>query len=138
MKKTSKIIVSCAIIALMGAGCAKSPAANSNTNEAPAVGTSSVAPASGTFTVTIQPDGQFDPVTAFVKVGTKVIFKNSTDKPHRVASDENNSPEAPQAFSSPADIAPNGTFETTMSKAGRVLYHDPLNTAFGGAIEVRE
>lgn len=134
MNKTIKAFAIAAIIALLGAGCTKAPSANTP----PASGTSSAVPATGTFVVNIQPDGQFDPVTSFVKVGTKVVFKNNSDKPHRIASNDDKSLDNLPPFASTKDIVPGGFFEITMTKAGRQLYNDPLNPAFGGAIMVTE
>ena len=136
--KLTKLILTMSIIALMGAGCAASPAVNTNTNantNTPAVGTVREKPASGSFTVTFAPDGEFNPVTAYVTQGTKVTFKNTTNKTHSIVPSYD--PKTKLAdLASKTDLAPGESFVYTFSKVGRWLYQDGKNPAFGGAVEV--
>jgi plastocyanin len=134
--KITKLLVLTGIIALMGAGCAKAPApaANNNANEVKA-GYTPYKPASGSFTVTIDADGEFDPVTAYVTEGTTVTFKNTTDKVHRIVPSTDPSSKLLE-LDSKKDLAPGESFTVTFDKVGRWLYDDSKNTAFGGAIDV--
>jgi len=137
--KITKFILAIAVVALLGAGCAKVPVAqkNSNTNTPPPIGTSRSAPASGSFTVTIAPDGEFNPVTAFVKKGTAVTFKNTTNTLHHIVpSDDPNSKLAD--LDSKIDLTPGASFTYTFNKVGRWLYDDSKHPGFGGAVEVGE
>ncbi len=135
----TRLLFAAGVVALLGAGCAQAPADNnSNTNVPPVIGTSSAVPASGTFTVAIIPDGEFEPVTSFVKVGTAVTFKNNSDKPHWVASDPHPAHTDLPGFDAKAAIAPGASYTYTFDKVGRWLYHDHLNPAFGGAVVVTE
>lgn len=137
--KLKKLLLAAGIIILLGTGCAKAPASNSNANVPPAIGTSRSVPASEEMTVTIDPQtGEFVPITSFVKVGTKVTFKNTDDKPHWVASDPHPTHTDLPGFDAKAEIAPGANYTYTFDKVGRWLYHDHLNPAFGGAIEVME
>ena len=136
--KLTKLILAASVIALMGAGCAKVPATNLNTNVPPAIGASRSVPASGAMTVLIMPDNSFEPTTAFVKVGTTVTFKNNSDQPHWVASDPHPTHTDLPGFDAKGEIAPGASYTYTFDKVGRWLYHDHLNPAFGGAVEVIE
>jgi len=137
--KLTKILLTASVIVLMGVGCAKTETANTNTKKPPAVGTSRSVPASGEMIVTIDPQtGEFVPVTSFVKVGTKVTFKNTSNKPHWVASDPHPTHTDLPGFDSKAEIAPGASYTYTFDKAGRWLFHDHLNPAFGGAVDVAE
>jgi plastocyanin len=136
MKLTKLIFVSSVII-LLGVGCAKAPAQKTNTNQPPAVGTSRSVPASGEMTVTMDSQtGEFVPVTSFVKVGTKVTFKNTDTKPHWIASDPHPTHTDLPGFDAKAPIAPGESYTYTFDKVGHWLFHDHLNPAFGGAVEV--
>jgi len=137
--KYAKYIVAISIIILLGAGCAKAPVApkNSNANTPPPIGTSRSTPASGSFTITIAPDGEFNPVTAFVKKGTAVTFKNTTNTLHHIVpSDDPNSKLAD--LDSKIDLTPGASFTYTFNKVGRWLYDDSKHPGFGGAVEVGE
>jgi len=138
--KLTKLILAASVIALLGAGCANAPVAqnNSNTNAPPAIGTSRSVPASGTMTVLIMPDNSFEPTTAFVKIGTAVTFKNNSDQPHWVASDPHPTHTDLPGFDAKGNIAPGASYTYTFEKVGRWLYHDHLNPAFGGAVDVSE
>jgi plastocyanin len=137
--KLTKLFLTTAIIALVGAGCASTPAptANKNTNT-PTIGTVREKPASGSFTITMNPTtGEFIPVSAYVTKGTKVTFKNTTDKPiHIVPSAD--LPSRLSDLDSKTDIAPGGSFDYVFNKPGRWLYQNSKNMAFGGAVEVLE
>jgi plastocyanin len=139
MKNTAKILGTIALIALVGAGCAKNQPTATNTNSSkPIAGASRANIASGEMVVRITQTGEFAPTTAFVKAGTKVIFQNDTSKFQRVASYPDPKEPAPTSFASENDIAPNAKYETTFTQTGRWLYNNPLNPAFGGAVEVSE
>ena len=138
--KIEKLLFATGIIVLLGAGCAKVPAPKTNANanaNVPAVGTVPDKPASGSFTVTIAPDGEFDPVTAYVTKGTTVTFKNTTNKPHRIAPSYDPRSVLP-GFESKTDLAPGDNFSFTFDKVGRWLYEDSRNPGFGGAVDVAE
>jgi len=131
MNKATKLIIATSIVALLGAGCApRQPSP-------PAVGTSQNSVAAGTMTVKILPDGEFDPVTAFVKKGTVLAFQNASDEPHSIVPQDDAS-ERFDGLNSKGDIIPGGKFSVTMDKAGRWLYSDGTNPAFGGAVIVSE
>jgi plastocyanin len=134
--KLTKLILAVGIIALLGAGCAKAPATNTNAN-VPAVGTAPAKAASGSFTVTIASDGEFNPVTAYVKKGTAVTFKNTTDKIHHIAPSYDLPTRLPD-LDSGTDLAPGASFTYTFNKVGRWLYEDSKHQGFGGAVEVSE
>lgn len=139
MKNLPKILGAIAIIALVGAGCAKNQPTTTNANSnKPVAGASRANIASGEMVVHITQTGEFVPTTAFVKVGTKIIFQNDTSKSQRVASYPDPKKPAPTSFASESDIAPNAKYETTFTQTGRWLYNNPLNPAFGGAVEVSE
>lgn len=65
----------------------------------------------GTFT--------FSPTSLTIKVGTTVIWKNTTQTPHTVTSDDD------KTFNSgdSTPIAPGTTFSFTFTKAGTFAYH---------------
>ncbi len=132
-----KLLFAVVVIALMGAGCAKTnpPVANTNTN-GPAIGTTPNNPASGTMTVLMMEDGSFEPTTAYVKVGTVVTFKNNSTHIHWIASDPHPTHTALPGFDAKTNISPGASYSYTFDKAGRWLYHDHLNPAFGGVVEV--
>jgi len=133
MNKSSKLIIAVAILAIFGFGCSKKP---TNT-VVPAVGASRTNIANNAFTVKIQPNGEFDPVTAFVKKDTVLTFENDSQKPHGVIPRE----DADKKFAgldSKGEITPGKKFSVTMDEVGRWLYSDRTNPAFGGAVEVSE
>jgi plastocyanin len=134
--KYVKYIAAISIVALLGAGCAKAPASNTNAN-VPAVGTTPSKPASDSFTVTIASDGEFSPVTAYVKKGTAVTFKNTTDKVHHIIPSYD-IPTKLSDLDSGTDLAPGASFTYTFSKVGRWLYEDSKHQGFGGAVEVSQ
>jgi plastocyanin len=134
MKSTAKILASAAIIALLGAGCAIWPSSNANV---PAAGTSSGRVASGTMTIRLLPDGEFEPITAFVKKGTVVTFNNTTHGLHSIIPVEDSGKKF-AGLDSKGTIAAGGKFSVTMNQAGRWYFADGTNTAFSGAIEVTE
>ena len=124
------------VIALLGAGCAKAPAPKTNANaNVPAVGTVPEKPARGSFAVTIDQDGEFDPVTAFVIKGTTVTFKNTTDKPHHIVPSYDPKSTLPD-LNSNVDLAPGASFSYTFDKVGKWLYEDSKHPGFGGAVDV--
>ena len=134
--KYAKYLAAIGIIALLGAGCAKAPATNTNAN-VPAIGTAPIKPASGTFTVTINADGEFVPVTAYVKKDTVVTFKNTTDKVHHIVPSYD-LPTKLSDLDSGTDLAPGASFTYTFKTVGRWLYEDSKHQGFGGAVEVSE
>ncbi len=136
--KLTKLIFAMGVIALLGIGCAKAPATNTNTNAPVPDGATAARPASGTMTVLIMPDNTFEPTTAYVKVGTAVTFKNNSDKPHWVASNPHPAHTDLPDFDSKAAFGPGESYTYTFDKAGRWLFHDHTNPAFGGAIVVSE
>jgi plastocyanin len=136
--RLTKLLLTTAIIALLGAGCANAPApvVNKNAN-APTTGASRALPASGAFVVAIDQNGEFYPVTAYVTKGTVITFVNNSSKPHSIVPIT----DAGKKFdllASKNDIAPGEKFTVTMDQAGRWLYSDGTNPAFGGAVEVSE
>jgi len=136
--KLAKYIFAASIIALLGIGCAKTPAPVTNTNAPIPVGTSASKIASGTMTIKIMPDNSFDPTTAYVKVNTAVTFVNNSDKPHWVASDPHPTHTDLPGFDSKATFGPGQSYTYTFTKVGRWLFHDHTNPAFGGAVVVSE
>ena len=134
--KLTKLIIAASVIILLGAGCAKAPTANTNAN-IPTVGTTPDKPASGAFIVTIAPNGEFAPVTAYVKKGTAVTFKNTTDKIHHIVPSYDIQTRLAD-LDSGADLAPGASFTYTFNKVGRWLYGDSKHQGFGGAVEVSE
>jgi plastocyanin len=142
--RLTKLLLAVGIVALLGAGCAGAPVAkngnhmnmNANAN-VPAIGTVPNKPASGSFTITIDADGEFDPVTAYVTKGTTVTIKNTTTKPHRIAPSYDPKSVLP-GFESKGDLAPGASFTYTFNKVGRWLYEDSKHPGFGGAVDVSE
>ncbi len=59
----------------------------------------------------------FQPATLNIKVGTQVIWTNTSDAPHTVTSD------TVGVFGSPANITQNQTFKFTFTTAGTFPYH---------------
>lgn len=137
MNKTFKILAAAAIVALLGAGCAKSPATNANNNAPKPAGYSRANPASGMMTVKITADGEFDPTTAFVKKGTVVTFENDSRKAHNIVPVKDAGKEFTK-LDSKGSIEPGGKFTVTLDQTGRWLYADGTNLAFSGAVEVTE
>jgi plastocyanin len=134
----TKLIIA-AVIVFLGVGCAKTTTTNTNKNQPPAIGTSRSVPASGEMTVTIdQATGEFIPVTSFIKKGTKVIFKNTTDRPHRIVYLPDPAVKTPPDFGSKTDIAPGESYVYTFNEIGRWLFNDALNPGFSGGVEVVE
>jgi plastocyanin len=138
MTKRTNILLAVGIIVLMGAGCAKAPApaTNNNVNEVKA-GYTPYKPASGSFTVTIDADGEFDPVTAYITKGTTVTFKNTSTNVHRIVPSTDSKSKFAE-LDSKTDLAPGESFTVAFDKVGRWLYQDSKNTAFGGAIDVAD
>lgn len=130
--KLAKIIFATSIVALLGAGCAKTP-----TKTPPTVGTSSAAPASGTATVKIMPDNTFEPTALFVKKGTTITFINNSSKPHGI-SPLTDAGKSLAGLDSKTAIPAGGKFTVTVNQTGRWLYADSANAAFGGVIDVTE
>ncbi len=137
--KITKLIFTAGFVILLGVGCAKTHVepTNKNANKPPAAGTSRAVPANGEFTVHILADGEFDPVTAFVKKGTKVTFKNDSAKAHSIAAYADAGKKF-EALDSKEKIAAGAAFSVTMTETGRWLYSDGTNPAFGGAVDVSE
>lgn len=59
----------------------------------------------------------FQPATLNIKVGTQVVWTNTSDAPHTVTSD------TAGVFGSPANITQNQTFKFTFTTAGTFPYH---------------
>ena len=134
--KTAKFIIIAAIVMLAGWGCAKTPAANENANVTPD-GYSPYHPASGEMTVKIIEDNSFEPTSAFVLPGTKVIFLNASQKEHGIASDDGGDKNALNGFVVKS-LAPDENYSFTFDEIGRWFYYDTTNPAFGGVVEVME
>jgi len=135
MNNVTKTLAVFAVLAFLGAGCSRQ-SAGSNAN-IPDVGTSQGNIANGAFTVKIQSDGEFDPITAFVKKDTVLTFENDSQNAHSIIPQKDAGKEF-AGLDSKGDIAAGGKFSVTMDQVGRWLYSDGTNPAFGGAIEVME
>ena len=59
----------------------------------------------------------FSPATLSIKVGTQVVWTNTTDAPHTVTSD------SAGVFSSPGNVTQNQTFMFTFTTPGTFAYH---------------
>ncbi len=138
MTQALKIIVSAAMIAMLGAGCGENSANDKNNNAAPKPpGFSRANPASENMTVNITAAGDFEPTTAFVKKGTIVTFTNGSQQPAAIVgrADQNGKLEA---LDSKKEIGPGESFSAAMDRTGRWFYVNGNNQAFSGAVEVLE
>jgi plastocyanin len=72
----------------------------------------------------------FQPATLTIKVGTQVVWLNTSDAPHTVTSD------TAGTFSSPANITQNKTFEFTFTTAGTFPYHCSIHPYMKATITV--
>ena len=85
--------------------------------------TASTAPTGATQTVTITTDssGQFafSPKSLTIPVGTTVIWKNTTQAPHTVTSNDGKSFKTGDS----TPVAPGSTFSFKFTKAGTFAYH---------------
>jgi plastocyanin len=72
----------------------------------------------------------FEPATLSVKVGTQVVWLNTSDAPHTVTSDTGG------ALASPDNITPNKTYKFTFTTAGTFPYHCNIHPYMKGTITV--
>ena len=72
----------------------------------------------------------FQPATLSIKMGTQVVWLNTTDAPHTVTSD------TAGAFSSPSTITQNQTFKFTFTSAGTFPYHCNIHPYMKATITV--
>ena len=72
----------------------------------------------------------FQPATLTVKMGTQVVWLNSSDAPHTVTSD------TAGVFNSPGNVTQNQTFKFTFSKAGTFPYHCNIHPYMKATITV--
>lgn len=72
----------------------------------------------------------FQPATLTVKMGTQVVWLNSSDAPHTVTSD------MAGAFSSPSNVTPNKSFKFTFTTAGTFPYHCNIHPYMKATITV--
>jgi plastocyanin len=71
----------------------------------------------------------FDPATLNVKVGTQVVWTNTTAVPHTVTSDTG-------SFNTPDNLEKNATFKVTFTKPGTYTYYCNIHTYMKGTIVV--
>jgi len=72
---------------------------------------------------------QFTPATVTVVLGTKIVWTNNDTETHTVTSDDGTS------FNS-GNIAPQGTYNLTLTQTGTYLYHCSLHPSMTGTIQV--
>ena len=79
----------------------------------------------------VEKNGQyaFDPAKLTVKVGTQVIWTNTSDAPHTVTSDT-------LAFNTPNNFTQNQTFQVLFTKPGTYPYYCNIHTYMLGTITV--
>jgi len=136
--RITKLLIAASLITLLGIGCVKTATTNTNANtnaNLPTEGLSPDKPASRAFTVKIAPDGEFDPVTAYVTVGTTVTFVNTSTKPHGIEPYADAGKKF-DALATKTDLAPGQKFSVMFDQSGRWFYSDRTNVSFGGAIDV--
>ena len=137
MNKIIKSFLIITTISLVGVGCAKTPALQNNNNNAalntPA-GSSYYLPADKELTIKILADNSFEPTSAFIKANTTITWLNTDTKLHQILSDKNDL----AVFGPKEPLKPGEKYSYTFTKIGRIIYHDPLNPAFGGSVEVIE
>jgi plastocyanin len=136
MKHLAKIAAAIAVVSLIGAGCAKKPAPAPANSNAP-VGESMSKPAQGEFVIHIKSDNSFDPTTVYVKVGTKVTWVNDDTDPHMLRANPHPSHDSNPTFGPRDPLQPGESWSFTFDRTERFLYHDHLNPAFGGAVDVQ-
>ncbi len=72
----------------------------------------------------------FQPATLTIKVGTQVVWLNTSDAPHTVTSD------TAGVFGSPSNITQNQTFKFTFTSAGTFPYHCNIHPYMKATITV--
>ena len=72
----------------------------------------------------------FQPASLTIKVGTEVVWLNTSDASHTVTSD------TAGQFNSPSNIAPNQTFKFTFTSAGTFPYHCNIHPYMKATITV--
>lgn len=72
----------------------------------------------------------FSPQSITVKVGTKVVWTNSSDAPHTVTSDNN-------AFTASQTLSEKQMFSQTFTKAGTYTYHCSIHPYMKATVNVQ-
>jgi plastocyanin len=106
---------------------------NGGSNTTP---TATTAPTGATQTVTITTDSNgftFSPKTLTISVGTTVIWKNTTQTPHTVTSDDGKSFNTGDS----TPVAPSTTFSFKFTKAGTFAYHCDFHPSMTATIIVK-
>lgn len=146
MSKALKNILILSVVALFGAGCAKSrgpvvdvqveTSPQEVTVGAPAEGT--VLPPGGPEAVVEYRDGMFDPATLRVLVGTKVTFVNKGTAPVWPASGVHPTHEICPGFDARKAVKPGETYSYVFDRSAECPFHNHLNASEKGTIEVKE
>ena len=106
---------------------------NGGSNTTP---TATTAPTGATQTVTITTDSNgftFSPKTLTIPVGTTVIWKNTTQTPHTVTSNDGKSFNTGDS----TPVAPGTTFSFKFTKAGTFAYHCDFHPSMMATIIVK-
>lgn len=89
-----------------------------------------------TVTVQVSASG-FSPNALVVKAGTHVIWKNVDSAPHAVAANPYPSSASLKSLHSQS-IAPGGSYEYAVTKAGTINYHDDTQPTHNASIKVEK
>lgn len=79
----------------------------------------------------------FSPSAIVVTSGTHIIWKNVDSAPHAVAANPYPSGSSLKSLHSQS-IAPNGSYEYTVTKAGTINYHDDTQPTHNASIKVEK
>lgn len=128
------LISSIAICTVALAGCKKAPAVSNTNSGANQASGSSAADEKGAVVITYDGTG-FNPASATIKVGQKVVVKNTSSSAMSFNSDPHPTHTLfPELNLGP--IAAGSSKSFTISKAGAYSYHNHLNASQKGTIVV--
>ncbi|MFL5694173.1 MAG: plastocyanin/azurin family copper-binding protein [Ktedonobacteraceae bacterium] len=132
-----KVISLTAVAAFLLAACGGSPAATptptATTAPTPTATTAPTSAPAATVMVKIVEKNEkysFEPASLNVKVGTQVVWLNTTDAPHTVTSDTGGT------FASPNNITQNQNFKFAFATAGTFPYHCNIHPYMKATITV--
>lgn len=120
MKNTLVLTAAVAITALAAAACGSSPSTPTQSNPGPDVTINIVG---------IQGSNSYNPSPTTIKVGQRVIWKNTDTRTHDTVQDAN-------SFATPAIAAGAQSDPITMSTAGTFTYHCGIHPSMTGTITV--
>ncbi|QQS19892.1 cupredoxin domain-containing protein [Candidatus Saccharibacteria bacterium] len=126
------VLVVTALALLTGAGYATLQHRSSNQTETVSTATRKIA-----TNVSVNSEG-FSPATLTIKRGQSVIWENTDDQPHQIASDPYPQADGLPGLTADGPILTNETYAFTFDKVGTFTYYDHLNPEkFHGTIVVK-